>query len=85
MFINGDWLEAEARFEVTNPATGEVIGEVADGSRDHAKQAIDAAESAFAECRHRPGGRAGPSRMLKAQIVSGEANSTEGSEREFYA
>ena len=49
MFINGEWLDSKSKFEVTNPATGEVIGEVANGSRDDARAAIHAAEIAFAD------------------------------------
>ena len=51
MFINGEWVEALAggSFEVTNPATGEVIGHVPDGGADDATAAIDAAHAAFGE------------------------------------
>lgn len=50
MFINGEWCDATSgrTFEVTNPATGEVIADVADGGRVDAARAIDAAEAAFA-------------------------------------
>ena len=47
MYINGEWLESDNTFSVTNPATGEVIGEVADGGQRDASLAIDAAASAF--------------------------------------
>lgn len=49
MYINGEWCEAAngARFEVTNPATGEVIGSVPDGGRADTVRAIDAAADAF--------------------------------------
>jgi succinate-semialdehyde dehydrogenase / glutarate-semialdehyde dehydrogenase len=49
MFIAGKWEEAAGgrRFEVTNPATGEVLAEVADGGREDAARAIDAAVDAF--------------------------------------
>lgn len=49
MFIAGKWEEAAngGRFEVTNPANGEVIADVADGGRDDAARAIDAASDAF--------------------------------------
>jgi len=43
-YINGVWVSAEATFPVTNPATGEVIAEVADLGVSHARAAIDAAE-----------------------------------------
>ena len=49
MFIDGSWVEAisGARFEVTNPATGEVIGDMPDGSSADAEAAIAAADAAF--------------------------------------
>ena len=49
MYINGQWLDTGKRFEVTNPATGAVIGSVPDGDRTHAKLAIEAAAAAFPE------------------------------------
>ena len=50
MFINGEWCEAAGgkTFEVTNPATGEKIADVADGGQADAARAIDAAHEAFA-------------------------------------
>lgn len=49
MFINGQWSPAASgnQFEVTNPATGEVIGTVPDGSTEDAEAAIEAADAAF--------------------------------------
>ncbi len=49
MYIDGAWRQARngAEFEVTNPATGEVIGKVADGGRDEALAAVEAADRAF--------------------------------------
>ncbi len=49
MFINGEWVDALSGdvFEVTNPATGEVIGEVPDGDAADAVAAIEAANAAF--------------------------------------
>lgn len=47
MFIDGQWLEPGPSFEVTNPANGEVIGAVADGAKEHAAAAIDAAHRVF--------------------------------------
>lgn len=49
MFINGVWVEAASgdRFEVTNPATGEVIGDVPDGGAVDAEAAVAAAYDAF--------------------------------------
>ena len=50
MFIDGQWCEAASgrRFDVTDPATGEVIGDVPDGDAVDAARAIGAADSAFA-------------------------------------
>ncbi len=49
MFIDGEWLEARsgATFQLSNPATGEVIGEVPDGGAEDARLAVDAAHAAF--------------------------------------
>lgn len=51
MFINGEWVGARGggTFTVTNPATGEKIGEVPDGSAADAVAAVDAAHAAQAE------------------------------------
>ena len=51
MFINGEWVEAHSgtSFDVTNPATGEVIGTMPDGGAADATAAVDAAHEAFKE------------------------------------
>ncbi|WIJ26358.1 NAD-dependent succinate-semialdehyde dehydrogenase [Devosia sp. RR2S18] len=48
-FINGEWVPAAsgASFEVTNPATGEIIGTAPNGGAADARRAIDAASAAF--------------------------------------
>ena len=48
-FINGQWTSGEAggTFDVTNPATGEVIVSVADCGKDGAEAAVTAAEHAL--------------------------------------
>lgn len=46
-YINGVWIESETMFEVTDPATGKVIGQVADGGANEARLAVDAADAAF--------------------------------------
>jgi succinate-semialdehyde dehydrogenase/glutarate-semialdehyde dehydrogenase len=50
-YINGQWQDADsgATVPVTNPATGEVIAEVAKCGTDETRRAIEAAESAFPE------------------------------------
>ena len=49
MFIDGEWCDAAsgATVEATSPATGESLGPVADGGREDARRAIDAANAAF--------------------------------------
>ena len=48
MFINGEWKETTETFAVYNPATGEEIGQVANGRKADAHEAIQAAHAAFA-------------------------------------
>jgi len=50
LFIGGQWRPAEsgAVFPVTNPASGEILAHVSDGSRNDAREAITAAAEAFA-------------------------------------
>ncbi len=47
-FVNGEWISAAdgKTFDVTNPARGDVIAQVADLSRQEVAAAIDAAETA---------------------------------------
>jgi succinate-semialdehyde dehydrogenase/glutarate-semialdehyde dehydrogenase len=49
LLIGGSWVEAETaeRFDVTNPATGEVVGSVPNGSEADVRAAIDAAADAL--------------------------------------
>ena len=49
LLIGGRWVAAESgeRFDVTNPATGEVVGTVPDGSESDVRAAIDAAADAL--------------------------------------
>jgi succinate-semialdehyde dehydrogenase/glutarate-semialdehyde dehydrogenase len=49
MFIDGSWGEARSgkTFEVTDPATGELIGTVPDGAADDTLDAIAAADASF--------------------------------------
>ena len=48
LFIGGKWLPASsgARFDVLDPATGDVIATVADGGESDAAAAVDAAAAA---------------------------------------
>lgn len=47
MYINGQWIKSENTFAVYNPATGEEIAQVTDGTRDDTRRAIDAASAAM--------------------------------------
>jgi len=48
MPIGGEWVESDGgRFDVTNPATGEVVGTAVNATADDVTRAIDAAEQAF--------------------------------------
>jgi acyl-CoA reductase-like NAD-dependent aldehyde dehydrogenase len=51
LFISGAWEEARsgATIQATSPATGEPLGEVAQGDREDARRAIAAAREAFPE------------------------------------
>lgn len=48
-YINGQWIAAASgkTFDVTNPATGEIIAAVPDMDRGDARKAIDAADTAW--------------------------------------
>lgn len=49
LFIDGSWVPAKsgATFESRNPATGELLGSVADGGEADARAAVEAARAAF--------------------------------------
>lgn len=51
MYINGQWLSGPRTFEVSNPATGEIIGAVYDCNQADIDAAIGAAHAAFASWR----------------------------------
>jgi succinate-semialdehyde dehydrogenase/glutarate-semialdehyde dehydrogenase len=54
LYINGAWRQAGAAFPVVNPATGQEIALVADGTADDALLALDAAAGAQAAWRAVP-------------------------------
>src|SRR4051812_48053338 len=49
LLIGGEWVEADggARFDVTDPAGGGVVGTVPDATMDDVRRAIDAADAAL--------------------------------------
>lgn len=46
-WINGKNVAGSDTFHTTNPATGEVLAEVASGGADEINQAVEAAKAAF--------------------------------------
>lgn len=46
-YIGGDWYTNHASFDVSNPATGEVIAQISDAGINEATLAIEAAKKAF--------------------------------------
>ncbi|ARC90301.1 NAD-dependent succinate-semialdehyde dehydrogenase [Rhodovulum sp. MB263] len=46
-YIDGDWVGADTRFEVRDPADGAVLGRVAAMSVERSRAAIDSAQAAF--------------------------------------
>ena len=52
-FIAGEWRDAETRFAVTDPASGEVLAEVPDLGADATRDAVAAAEAAWPAWRKR--------------------------------
>ncbi|BCU83223.1 NAD-dependent succinate-semialdehyde dehydrogenase [Polycladomyces abyssicola] len=49
LYINGEWIPSGngRTFSVTNPATGEIVGEVADATTEDVRRAVEAAHRAF--------------------------------------
>jgi len=49
LFINGEWVDSKGggRMQIENPANGEVIAEVTDGSREDVDRAVLAAKEAY--------------------------------------
>jgi len=48
-YVNGKWIDADSgeTFEVSNPATGEVVASIADLGAEETRQAIEAADKAW--------------------------------------
>jgi len=54
LLIGGQWVEASGsgRFDVTNPANGEVVGSTPDATADDVRAAINAAADALDDWRN---------------------------------
>ena len=48
-YIGGQWRDADRHFSVTNPATGETLAEVPDLNAEEVREAIGAADAAWAD------------------------------------
>ncbi len=46
-YIDGNWIDSDRSFDITNPATGETIGSAAEGGATEASAATEAADRAF--------------------------------------
>src|SRR3990172_4080913 len=73
MYMNGQWVEAEGRgrFEVRDPANGNLVATVADGGVPEVRKAIDAAHAAF------PGWASTPGKERGAILRKAEARMSE--------
>ena len=47
MLIGGQWVDGSKKFDTVNPATGEVLTEIAEASREDVDRAVQAARRAF--------------------------------------
>src|SRR5229473_1681754 len=47
LLIGGQWVDGSKKFDTVNPATGEVLTEIAEASRDDVDRAVQAARRAF--------------------------------------
>jgi succinate-semialdehyde dehydrogenase/glutarate-semialdehyde dehydrogenase len=75
LYLDGHWVEADQgqTFAVHNPATGEIVGMVADGSAKETRQAIDAAYNAFSQWAATPPQQRGEILKGVAAIISERA------------
>ena len=47
LLIGGQWVDGSKKFDIVNPATGEVLTEIAEASREDVDRAVQAARRAF--------------------------------------
>jgi len=72
MFINGEFVDSvsEQLTEIKNPATGEVVDTVPNGTRDDARHAIDAAYTAFKSWSATPFAKRGEILFAAAHLIN---------------
>lgn len=78
LLINNQWVSTEEHLVVVNPFTGAEIGQVALGGEEHLRQAIAAAEAAFAKARSTPA-------HARAALLLRVAQGVEARREEFIA
>jgi acyl-CoA reductase-like NAD-dependent aldehyde dehydrogenase len=64
MLIDGEWVDADAAYEIHNPATEELVATVAKGNVEHADRAVESALRAF-----NSGVWAGKSRDERSEVM----------------
>ena len=47
LLVNNEWIDAEKHFDTVNPATGEVLTQIAEASKQDVDRAVEAAHRAF--------------------------------------
>ncbi len=84
MLIGGQWVEAASgkRFKTLNPATGDLLAEVAEGDKEDVERAVAAARKAFENPEWRRMMPTDRERMVRKFIALLEANIDELSELE---
>ena len=73
MFIDGEWVGSAGgeTIEVTNPATGEVVGRVPKGNREDAKRAIDSSQDSFRKWSEVPAIERSRTLLRIADVING--------------
>lgn len=74
LFIDGQWRPGAATMPVTDPATGEILGEVADAGPEEALAALTAAATAQAEWARTPPRQRGDMLMRAHRLLLAEAD-----------
>ncbi|AOY89514.1 succinate-semialdehyde dehydrogenase (NADP(+)) [Marinobacter salinus] len=72
--ISGQWCQRDARFEVTNPATGEILAQVAECTADDTRDAVAAAERAGRSWRQVPAKERSAVLRRWFELVSGHSD-----------
>ena len=74
LYLGGQWRQPGPSIEVLNPATGQVVGEVATVSREGVADALACADEAFASWRQRPAKQRGDYLAAVADLLQTRAD-----------